>query len=302
MSAETSIPSVISYGGGLDSFMMLLLAIQQEQKPDVVVFIDVADGSPSADGDDPGEWPGTYRHMRDVVIPLCLEHHIEFVWLTTEAYPVRDARSLIAWLEARKQIPVAGPNRICTIVAKVERFERWLDDRWPNEQVEVSIGFEAGEERRIDKDPNAGKLRKPRPGRATRINRFPLIEHGYCRCRCEAYVRSSGYPVPRKSACVFCPYGSLRDFKTFHHELPDHFNRIAKLELDKPLTSTGKKLSIKGFRTFKDKDGNAIGYEQTPLRQYVLKQERPVRVIPCKVCGAVQKATKAVGCGYLDTP
>ncbi len=51
--------------------------------PDLVVFCDVADGSPSRDPEDPGEWPGTYRHIREVVIPLlragenhlCLAQH-----------------------------------------------------------------------------------------------------------------------------------------------------------------------------------------------------------------------------------
>lgn len=295
-----SSPTVISYGGGLDSFAMLLLAIEQNRKPDAVAFIDVADGSPLGDGDDPGEWPGTYRHMREVVIPMCAQHDIEFVWITSKEFPVRDARSLIAWLEARKQIPVAGPNRICTVVAKVERFEKWLDTRWPDQEVEVSIGFEAGEEKRADKDPNAGAKRKLKPGRAYRTNRFPLMEQGYCRCRCEALVRSMGLPIPRKSACVFCPYGSIRDFKAFHRELPEHFARAAALETNKPPTSSGKKLSIKGYRTIKDKAGNAIGYKSTPLPEYVKGTERAPRPNPCRVCGAERKATKATGCGYLE--
>lgn len=194
-------PRVLSYGGGLDSFAMLLGAVQRGDKPDACVFCDVSNGI------DPGEWPGTYKHIREVAMPLCAREGIEFVWMNTTDYPVRDAPSLFGWLKARGQIPVSGPNRICTIVAKVERFERWMDDRFPDQLVEVWVGFEAGEEKRAASDPNAGKPRKLRPGRARRVNRFPLMEWGLCRCRAEQLVRVAGYPVPRKSACSFCLAG-----------------------------------------------------------------------------------------------
>lgn len=150
------VPRVLSYGGGADSFAVLLDAIERGEPPNTVVFCDVADGSPTHNPIDPGEWPGTYRHIREVVIPLCVRLAIEFVWLDTKRYPVRDARSLFSWMWARGQIPVAGPNRICTTIAKVERFERWMNDRYPGRDVEVWIGFEAGEEDRAEKDPNAG--------------------------------------------------------------------------------------------------------------------------------------------------
>jgi len=279
---------VLSYGGGLDSFAMLLLtAIADGAPPEVCVFVDVSDGTA------PGEWPGTYRHMREVVMPLCAAHGIEFVWLDTESYPVRGASSLFAWMQARHQIPVAGPNRICTRIAKVERFERWMADRFPGEDVRVWIGFEAGEERRAAQDPNAGEEK------GHRKNRFPLIEKGLCRCRCEALVRAAGYPVPRKSACVFCPYGSLTDWKTLARELPAVFAEVARLEVDKPPTRSGKKLSIMGYRSTKDADGNVTGYRAPPLPLYV--QGRPTgKRKPCAVCGAEVRATKATACGYLE--
>jgi hypothetical protein len=84
---------------------MLVQSIQIGELPDVVVFIDV--GAPG----DPGKWAGTYRHVREVVIPLCSRHGIEFVWIDGETYPVRDARSLFASMWARGQILVAGRCR-----------------------------------------------------------------------------------------------------------------------------------------------------------------------------------------------
>jgi len=213
-------PRVLSYGGGADSFAMLLEAIRSGMYLDAVVFENVGDPK----GLDPAEWPGTYRHMREFAIPLCERAGIPFIILETDRYPVRGARSLFDWLKGNRgpgvemanvQIPVAGPDRLCTIIAKVERFERWLDERFPGIEVEVWIGFEAGEENRAGNDPNAGTGRKIKPWQAIRINRFPLIEWKLCRCRCEALIRLAGYPVPRKSACVFCPYASKGDWQTF---------------------------------------------------------------------------------------
>jgi hypothetical protein len=146
-------PRVLSYGGGLDSFAMLLDSLDRGAPPDVCVFADVSDGKA------PGEWPGTYRHMREVVMPICARAGIEFAWLDTARYPVRDAPSLFDWLWDRHQIPVVGPDRICTIVAKVERIERWMADRYgAGTRVECWVGFEAGEETRAEKDPNSGRL------------------------------------------------------------------------------------------------------------------------------------------------
>ena len=315
-------PKILSYGGGLDSFAMLLGAIERGIKIDVCVFIDT--GHP----DDPSEWPSTYRHVNEVVRPLCAAHGIEFVQLDHTNYPLRagrkdEARSLFAWLQAHNQIPVSGPDRVCTVIAKVERFEAWMDERYPGQEVEVWIGFDAVEKKRAANDPNAGAPRMPTGMRlrsttagskrhqqqavlhnaflwtralafalttARRINRFPLIEWDLCRCRCEALVRESGHPVPRKSACTFCPYGSRGDWQRFAVELPEQFARVVELEANKPPTiENNLKLSIMDYR-----DGKA-----SMLPEYIAKPYTR-KIIRCVVCGAAQRATKAAGCGYLD--
>lgn len=280
---------VASIGGGVDSFAMLLRAVELGITIDVAVFCDVGDKARR----DPAEWPGTYRHLEEVVRPFCERHGIRLEVLDTERYPVRDARSLFAWMYERGQIPVSGPARVCTAIAKVERFEKWLDENYPGQEVEVWIGFEAGEEGRADKDPNAGKKRrKLRADQARRVNRFPLIEWGLCRCRCVELIRAAGYPVPRKSACTFCPYATREDFRTLAGELPATFAQVVDLEERKPLTSNGRKLSIKLYDSRKQRG--------TPLPVYIAMTGKPKKPEPCKVCGASEKATKATACGYLE--
>jgi hypothetical protein len=278
---------VLSYGGGTDSFAMLLRALQLGERPDFVTFADVGDSERL----DPAEWPGTYRHIAEHLAPLLELEGIPLVVLDTKSYPVRDARSLFAWLAARKQIPVAGPNRICTIIAKVERFEAWCARTFPGEQLEVWIGFEAGEEDRAAKDPNAGK-----PS-AWRKNRFPLIEWQLCRCRSEQLIRDAGYPIPRKSACTFCPYATRGDFKRLAVELPATFDAIVQLEADKPPTKKrGLKLSLKDFRSRKMPDGT-VKHTSVMLPELVKRPYRPRAQQLCEVCGQ-PKVRKEAGCDY----
>jgi hypothetical protein len=315
-------PKVLSLGGGLDSWAMLLDGEKRGELPDIVAFVDVGDAEDRKAH--PGEWNGTYRHVEEVVKPWCAARKIEFVEISARTgYLIRPekqaARSLFAWLWQMGQIPVAGPNRICTRIAKVERFEAWLDQRFSGQQVEVWIGFDAAESSRVDNDPNAGNPRGPIYGRdpakatpcrdlmiawrwtkalawamthAGRMNRFPLMERGLCRCRCEVLARASGYPVPRKSACMGCCYGSRGDWKVLAETEPDVFQQYVDLEDRKgPTVKNGLKLSIMDFNS-KTKTG-------TMLPQYVAKPYKP-KVIPCPVCGAANRATKAAGCGYLS--
>ncbi len=302
--------SVCSYGGGLDSWTMLLKADALGERPDVVAFVDV--GDPDNRADHPGEWDGTYRHIEDVVKPWCAAREIEFVEISARTgYLVRDARSLFQWMWDRGQIPVSGPNRICTIVAKVERFEAWLDARYAGREVEVWVGFDAAERDRAENDPNKGKERGPAHlgklppwwrwtrslafamTHAKRVNRFPLIEWDLCRCRCEELARESGYPVPRKSACMGCCYGTKADWQTLQRERPAVFDQYAELERRKPPTAkNGRKLSIKNY--------DSRTQTGTPLRVYVSRPSPRQKPIACPVCGAARRATKAAGCGYLD--
>lgn len=297
--ANSPLPVVISYGGGLNSWTMLLEAVNRGIVPDYVVFCNVGDIA----GRDPGEWPSTYRHIQEVVKPFCEDLGITFVELHSD---VRGERSLFSWMRQRGQIPVAGPSRICTIIAKVEPFERWMNATFPGQKVEVWIGFERGEEKRAENDPNAGKKKAPKPGEAVRCNRFPLIEWGICRCRCEKIARDSGYPVPRKSACVFCPYGSKGDWQTFARELPEQFAQVEEMEADKmsrPTVKSGVQMSIMGYR--KAKPGKlpaspvrGVHYKAPTLAEYVATPYKP-QPKPCPVCGQAERATKSTGCTYL---
>ena len=45
------------------------------------------------------------------------------------------------------------------------------------------------------------------------VNRYPLVERRMTRADCITWLESRGLDVPPKSACVFCPYHSLKSWK-----------------------------------------------------------------------------------------
>ncbi len=149
------------------------------------------------------------------------------------------------------QIPVKGPRRICTTVAKVERFERWLNDHFPGEVADVWIGFETGEEKRALRGDPFSQPTKPKAGESHRVNYFPLI-HGarpMLRRECANLIEREGFHVPTKSSCMYCMYGKEGPWREFLRRFPDHFARIERLEERKLARPTGRgyRLSIQGW-------------------------------------------------------
>ncbi len=254
---------VLSYGGGLDSFAMLVDAIGRGELPELVVFADVADPA----HEDPGEWPETYAHIRDVAQPLCAAHGIEFAWLDSTAWPVRGERSLWAYYEKTTSMP-GRVSRLCTSAAKVDRIRRYLQSRFAGQPLEVWIGFEAGEDERVERDPHA-------KGDGWRVSRFPLIERRLCRCRAEALVRAAGHPVPVKSACVFCPFGTRGDFARLRAEYPEVFARLEGLERGSKLTRAGARMTFGG--------------DERPLDEWTTGRKPYLPLVrTCTVCGAAK--------------
>jgi hypothetical protein len=305
---------VLSHGGGLDSTGLLLEAIDRGEQVDLCVFAAVCDATLEADGQDPGEWPSTYRFVREHVRELCELAGIEFVWLDTAASPIRGERSLFRYFERTSSMP-ARQSRLCTSAAKVERIQGYLAERFAGQlvELEVWVGFEAGEEGRAAKDPHAkgaGSLL----GDVPLTNRFPLIEWAMCRCRCEAKVREWGLPVPRKSACTFCPFTTRGDFARLRDQLPETFARIAQLEEGCKLTRSGKTMRY-GYQAGdgadpeldtwvdygqrKAADGTWKGAARTQRRLQTLSPHTP-KAMACDVCGAPQRATKATSCDYVQ--
>ncbi len=63
-------------------------------------------------------------------------------------------------------------------------------------------------------------------------HRWPLIEKRISRNACLEWMNEKGYPVPPRSACVFCPYHSNKEWKRLLDDEPLEFKRAVEFERD----------------------------------------------------------------------
>lgn len=112
--------------------------------------------------------------------------------------------------------------------------------RWPKQiMVEQWIGISRDEASRMA--PVRQRLgdgtRVPHP---TIRGRWPLIDAGFSRADCERWLTRHGYPIPPKSACMFCPFHSDAEWRRIKADPPSWERTI---ELDRAirtgLTSKG---------------------------------------------------------------
>lgn len=61
---------------------------------------------------------------------------------------------------------------------------------------------------------------------------WPLIDAGISRSACLKWMEERGYPKPPRSACVYCPYHSNKEWLRLKTEEPAEFERAVKFEKD----------------------------------------------------------------------
>ncbi|KMM77045.1 hypothetical protein ACP93_02450 [Xanthomonas sp. NCPPB 1128] len=68
-------------------------------------------------------------------------------------------------------------------------------------------------------------------------NEYPLVDLRMTRWDCEQWLRRNGYPIPPKSACVFCPYRRRAEWRRLRDEAPEDFQRA--IEIDRAIRTPG---------------------------------------------------------------
>jgi hypothetical protein len=87
------------------------------------------------------------------------------------------------------------------IVREIRRILGLAPGQRGRETVEVWIGISREEAHRV------------KPSEVPWIaNRWPLVDMALRRGHCVQWLQSHGYPVPPRSACVYCPYQSDDEF------------------------------------------------------------------------------------------
>lgn len=210
----------ISYGGGVQSTALVLLAIEGTIDFDVALFANVGDDS---------EHPASLAWVRDVMQPYAESH----------GFPVHElhrvmrdgtTRTLMEDLERDSRtinIPIrmangAPGNRNCTHAFKVQVVGKWLKAHGASKDdpATVAIGISTDEFHRA-----SNKRAMPYENPV-----YPLIEMGWDRSRCMAYIKDVLGAVPPKSSCFFCPFHRPAMWSQMKRYEPELFEKSVALE------------------------------------------------------------------------
>lgn len=224
-------PVVVNYGLGVDSTAWLLYLLEllaqrrllgdagvreraglpADSDLDQVIVITAMTGS---------EHPDTARLVEEHMLPRLAVAGLRYVQVArggsrkqTDVALLDDSRAptrlhaegelrLFDEMTRAGTLPTTGLVRKCSIKAKGWPIDAFLDSL-PGGAFYQVMGFEDSphERKRAARDSVEGARRNP-----DRIGVYPLIDLGWDRARCLAYITDRTGAAWRKSACGFCPF------------------------------------------------------------------------------------------------
>ncbi len=210
----------ISYGGGVQSTALVLLAMNGAIDFDVALFANVGDDS---------EHPGALTWVRETMMPLAAEHNFPIHELhrvmrdgsrrTLMEDLTRDSRTINIPIRMANGAP---GNRNCTASYKLKVVGKWLKQNGASAEdpATVAIGISTDEIHRAN-----SKRVEPyeRPV-------YPLLDLGWNRGDCLKYIRWELGKVPPKSSCFFCPFHRPDTWAEMARNEPDLFAKSVALE------------------------------------------------------------------------
>jgi hypothetical protein len=212
----------ISYGGGVQSTGLLVLAAQKRIDFRTFLMANVGDDS---------ENPGTLKYLDEYAKPYAAEHGIELTVLDRIMQRTGETRTLLQDLtrEGSKslKIPVRMSNgapgtRSCTATYKIEVIGRELKRRGATAANPAVIGIGIS----VDEIHRANN-RRTEPHE---VITYPLLDLGLRRTDCARIIRDAGLPVPPKSSCYFCPFHRPETWHNQRRDEPELFEKSCQLE------------------------------------------------------------------------
>lgn len=210
---------VFSYGGGVQSTAALVLAAAGRIDFRTFAFANV--------GDD--HEPETLAYVRQIAAPFAAAAGLELLELRRGG--VNDSiLHKIARVPRSLGIPVrmdrtgAPGRRACTYDFKIVPVQRLVKSRGATKAAPATIGLGIT----VDE---IQRVRSPYDARTPEQRRtYPLVDLELTRADCEQVILRAGLPVPPKSACYFCPFHSLEQWRTLRRRRPDQFAAAVQLE------------------------------------------------------------------------
>ena len=182
-------PTVISYGGGVQSTALIVLAMLEVWDIDEIVHVDLVDAESPRTREYVAyvrEWlRGVYG--RDITV---IERNMYRDMLDNPAF------TPVPWHGRCEKFML---KRQCTREYKVAPLARYLYDRYPAGRIGLMLGISVDEYHRM-RDSSAARIEHV----------YPLVDRRLTRWQCRDIIERAGLAVPSKSSCWFCPYRSVR--------------------------------------------------------------------------------------------
>jgi hypothetical protein len=230
--------TVLSYGMGVESTAILLRwCLDEGARPcslDRILVITAQVGD---------EYKDTGRDVEAYILPMMRRHGIRFVQVARHGH--READGITVLDDSREPIkiflegdyklsdeltrngtvPQYGGVHRCALKFKAWVIEQWLETNLRG-HAHHAFGYNAEERKRISRSEHASRERIAfgfNADETRRIDRsceyntltrqafYPLLEWNWTRARCIDYIREELGVTWRKSACVYCPFNSLRN-------------------------------------------------------------------------------------------
>ena len=218
----------VSYGGGVQSTALLVLAAQHRIDFPLFIFANTGDDS---------EYPGTIAYMDEVARPYAAAHDIELVTVhkTYKGKPEGIHERIMRPGIVSQIIPVRssadGPpmSRSCTVDYKIEQIGKELRRRGasPETPATVAVGISLDEMHRANrKNRPYERIVYPLLG----MDDGPLLPAPMRRDDCERIIREANLPVPPKSSCYFCPFHTINEWIRQRRDEPDLFAKSVEVE------------------------------------------------------------------------
>lgn len=226
---------ILNLGAGVQSTTLYLMALHGELHFDKAIFADV------------GEEPeSVHKHLAWLktlggpeIVTVSQGKLGEDLKKGQNGHGGRSV-SIPAFTSHTEGVRVGMVRRQCTSEYKIKPIERWLK----RELLKLAPGS------RVPKDVTVSQIygiSLDESARALRIKAntvghwrkpvFPLIDRWMTRAACITWIKSHGYPVPPRSACVFCPYKTDREWLRLRTDDAAGWNRA--VEIDRALRLPG---------------------------------------------------------------
>jgi len=209
----------MSFGGGVQSTAMLVLAARKEIDFSLALFCNVAADT---------ENPATLAYIRDHSRPFAERHGIEFMELIRRK---RDGSTETVLSRIRNPtrsigIPVRMSNgapgkRNCTVDFKVNVIAKHLKalGATKDDPATVALGISLDEFYRMK--PSKLPIQQ---------SVWPLVDLRLTRQDCLNIVAQAGLPEPPKSSCWFCPFHTKAAWREQARNEPDLFAASVRVE------------------------------------------------------------------------